>query len=365
MDTDRVLTQRLATQRLSSAPVATAADAVRLLGCVQSQERDHAFWSLGMRSRRRTYAGVQREFDRGAFVRTHILRPTWHFVVPADLRWILELTSPRVLAGMGGRHRQLGLDDPKVLSAGLDLLAKALQGKQFRTRRELGQYFADHGSPITAGEQLGHLIMVAELRALICSGPMHGVHHTYALVDEVIARTPRLERDAALVELVRRFFTGHGPASVRDFTRWSSLTVADTRHALAFLGDSLEQVEVDGIPHWYDPHAVPRRSSAAPAAYLLPTYDEATLTYPQVPFPSDHPEHRASDPFWATVVAGTRSIGRWKREVGPTTVTVTIDLAPGTSDADAQAADGAAGRLADFLERDLDIIRSDDAGAGR
>jgi hypothetical protein len=364
MDPDRVLTWRLATQRLSSAPVATAADAVRLLACVQSQERDHAFWSLALRSRRRTYGSVQREFDRGAFVRTHILRPTWHFVVPSDLRWILELTSPRVLSGMGARHRQLGLDDPKVLTVALDQLGNALRDKQFRTRNELGQWFAEHASPIRAGEQLGHLLMIAELQGLICSGPMHGVHHTYALVDEVIAPTPRLERDEALVELVRRFFTGHGPASVRDFTRWSSLTVADTRHAVTFLGDSLEQVDVDGTPHWYDPHAVPRRSSAAPAAYLLPTYDEVTLTYPQVPFPSSHPVHRASDPFWATVVAGTRSIGRWKRDVGPRTVKVTLDLAPGTSAAEASAATRAARRLAEFLERELEVVRSDDAGRG-
>jgi len=107
MDSTQVLAQRLGTQRLSSAPLSRAADAVRLLTCLQSQERDHAFSSLGMRSRKDRYAAVQCEFDAGAFVRTHILRPTWHFVAPEDLRWILALTSPRVLSSMAARHRQL------------------------------------------------------------------------------------------------------------------------------------------------------------------------------------------------------------------------------------------------------------------
>ena len=355
METERVLDQRLATQRLSSAPLPTAADAVRLLTCAQSQERDHAFFSLGMRSRSRTYAAVRREFDEGAFVRTHILRPTWHFVAPEDLRWVLELTSPRVLSGMAGRHRQLGLDDPKVLGDGLDLLAELLQDKQFQTRPELNDAFAERGSALTPGAQIGHLLLVAELRGLVCSGPMKGVHHSYALVDEVVPPSPSRTGDEALVELIRRCFTGHGPASVKDFTRWSSLTVADTKAALAELGDELEATEVQGIPHWHDSAKAPRRRRAAPAAYLLPVYDEVVLTYPQVNFPApdDHPYAAHPDPFWARVVCRGRNVGLWKRTVGATTVDVTVHLAPSLSDDERAEVCAAAQRLAAFLERDL------------
>jgi hypothetical protein len=311
LDRSRVLALRLATQRLSSAPLPTAADVVDLLTCVQGQERDHAFYSLAMRSRRSTYAAVRREHDAGAFLRTHLLRPTWHFVRPEDLRWILDLTSPRVLASMAGRHRQLGLDKAGVVDAGVEQVADLLRDRHFRTRADLGAELVRRGSAIGPGERLGHLLLVAELRGVICSGPMQGVHHTYALVDEVVAPTPAKARDEALVELVRRFFTGHGPATVKDFTRWSSLTVADTRSALAELGDDLEQVEVDGQPHWYDPEAVPRRSPAAPTAYLFPTYDEVVLTYPSVGFPAtpDHPYAARTDPFWAMVLADGDRLG--------------------------------------------------------
>ena len=361
MDTARVLARRLGTQRLSSAPLPRAADAVRLLTCVQSQERDHAFFSLSLRTKRETYAAVQREFDAGAFVRTHILRPTWHFVAPEDLRWILELTSPRVLSSMAARHRQLGLDDPRRMGDGIDLLCDLLQDKQFRTRPELGEAFVERRSPIKPGEQLGHLLLVAELQGLLCSGPMKGVHHSYALVDEVIPPTPARTRDEAMVELVRRYVAGHGPTTIKDFTRWATLTISDTKAALAEIGDDLEQVEVDGIPHWFDPTQVRRTSPAAPAAYLFPTYDEVVLSYPQVNFPSlpDHPYAEHPDPFWAWVVLDRANVGLWKRTVRADVVDVEVRLAPGVDAAGREQVRLAALRLARFLGRDLSYVENE------
>ncbi|WP_345501995.1 winged helix DNA-binding domain-containing protein [Pedococcus ginsenosidimutans] len=361
MDSARVLAQRLATQRLSSAPLPRAADAVRLLTCVQSQERDHAFFSLGLRTRHATYAAVRREHDSGDFLRTHILRPTWHFVAREDLRWILALTSPRVLSSMAGRHRQLGLDDTRRMDSGLSLLADLLQGRRHLTRAEIGEAFVERGSAIEPGPPLGHLLLVAELLGLLCSGPQKGVHHSYALVDEVVPPTRARDEDEALVELVRRFFAGHGPATVKDFTRWSSQTVARTKVALAQLGDVLEQVDVGGTPHWFDPEVVPRRSPAATSGYLFPVYDEVVLTYPTVPFPAvaDHPFAKHPDPFWARVVVDAQNVGLWKRSVRGGEVEVDVRLARSVDDQGRAAVREAAQRLADFLELELRYLEDD------
>ena len=352
---------RLTTQRLSAAPLPAAADAVRLLACVQSQERDHAMFSLGMRARRATFASVRAELDAGAFLRTHILRPTWHFVAPEDLRWILALTSPRVVPGMRARHHELELDDPRFLARAFDVLAALLAGRRYRTRRQIGDAFTAIGGLPEPGPQLGHALLLAELEGLICSGPIAGVHHTYALVDEVVPPAPALDREQAHVRLVRRFFTGHGPASVRDFTRWSSLTAAATNAALAGIGDELERAEIDGVPHWFDPAALARRRRDAPAGYLLPVYDEAVLTYPGVTFPKapGHPlERTAADAVWAPAVAGQRNVGAWKRTVGPRSVRVEVRLAASAIAGERLAVEGAAGRLARFFERELDLAVS-------
>jgi Winged helix DNA-binding domain len=356
VDASEAVSRRLATQRLTSPPLPSAAEVVRLLTCVQSQERDHAFFSLGLRSRRRTYAAVRREYDSGAFLRTHILRPTWHFVLPEDLRWILDLTSARVLASMRARHVQLGLHEPSRLLAGVDLFGELLRDRNFLTRVEIGEAFIERGAAVRPGEELGHLLLVAELEGLICSGPIKGVHHSYALVDEVVPPSPPMEREEATCRLVTRYVLGHGPTSAQDFARWSSLTLTDTRAALAELGDVLEQVDIEGTPHWYDPARPPRRSPAAPRAHLFPTYDEVVLSYPKVGFllAEGHPHDEHPDPFWAWVVLDEVNVGLWKRTVGAQTVEVVVRLAP-TVDRDGRdQVRAAAQRLAEFVERDLD-----------
>ena len=351
--TEQVLAQRLATQRLTSAPLATPAGVVELLTCVQCQERDHALFSLGLRTKDATMAAMRAALDRGDFVRTHVLRPTWHFVRPADLRWILALTSPRVERSMAARHRQLELDDAKVVGRGLDALAEVLAGRNHLTRPEIGAL--GHPALPVAGERLGHLLLVAELRGVICSGPSKGVHHSYVLVDEVVPPTPELAAEEALARLVHRFFAGHGPASAHDFARWSSLPVGEARRGVAALGDALSGIEVDGTPLWFDPAVRPRRRPRPPAAWLFPTYDEAVLTYPALNFPpaDGHPKPNSDDPFWARIVHGTTNVGAWKRTVGRDRVTVRAELARVGPDvrADVRAA---AGRLAEFLALPLD-----------
>lgn len=351
-----VLRRRLATQRLTSSPLGDPAEVVGLLTCVQSQERDHAFYSLGLRTRRASYASVRAAHDTGAFLRTHILRPTWHFVRPEDLRWILALTSARIESTMRARHAQLGLDGDTVLGAAIDALGDMLRGRNAMTRSEIGEEFLRQGGRIAAGEQLGHLLMIAELRGVICSGPIKGVHHSYVLVDEVIEPAPELDPDDALVRLVRRFFAGHGPASVRDFARWSSLTMTATKAALVEIGDDLEAVEIEGTSLWFDPATAARRSLRAASAFLLPAYDEAVLTYPHLNFPAadGHPSAEHPDPFWTWIVYDHVNVGLWKRTVGKDVVTVETRIATSLGEEGRTAVQGAAEHLARFLGHDLD-----------
>lgn len=362
MTRERAIRQRLTTQRLASAPLPAAADAVRLLTCVQSQERAHACFSLGIRARGATLRSVHAEIDALEIIRTHILRPTWHFVAPEDLRWILALTSPRVISGMAARHRQLGLHDARLMRRAYGTLEELLRDRTHLTRAQIGQEFQRRGRLPLPGEQLGHLLMLAELEGRICSGPIHGVNHTYALVDEVLPPAAAPDRAEAHARLAHRFFAGHGPATVKDFTRWSSLTVAGTNAALAALGDALERVEIDGVAHWFDPTALARRSPKAPGAYLLPTYDEAVLTYPAVNFPAldDHPYADHPDPFWAWVVADERNVGLWKRTVNGDRVAVDVRLAQSAGNRERAAVGDAARRLADFLELPLEYDEGQD-----
>lgn len=355
----RVHRRRLATQRLSSSGLGSGAEVVRLLTCVQAQDAPLAAWSLGMRMRSgTTYADVLAEQAAGGWVRTHVLRPTWHLVAPEDLRWVQRLTGPKVEASLAGRHRGLGLDDSTIGKA-LDLLTEILSGHPM-TRRELTKAFEERRLPCT-GEQMAHQLLVAELRAVICSGPPRGTEHTYVRADETLPSGPldSLEGDAARRELVRRFVAGHGPASDRDLSRWCTLTLTEIRGALNELGDRLESLEVGGQMLWFDP-TVPARTTRAHHAYLLPTFDEVCLTYAKTGFLRrvlKAPRPRLlSEAGGGIVVVGLEDVGIWKRTVGRTAVRVTLSLDMPLGRDDVAAVEAAAQDLAAFVERPLDDV---------
>lgn len=354
-----VLQRRLSVQRLVGARLPTAVDVVRLLACVQSQEHGHAFWSLGMRCAQSTLVDVRRQFDEGRYLRTHILRPTWHFVAAEDLRWILALTSPRVQQICRTRLRQLELV-PQDLDRGSELILAALAGGQHLTRPELAAALETGGVP-APGQRLAYLVMHAELAALICSGPMRGAQHTYARVDERVPATAELSREEALTELTWRFFSGHGPASVKDLVRWSSLTTADVYAGLELAGDRLERTVVEGEALWSDPTEAqtPSASSSAEQALLLPLYDEATLSYRQLNFPTapGHPHQPGTDLFVGSVVYEAVNVGIWRRTLQGGKVRVEVDLAPGVSSACEAAVATATRELAAFLGAELVVDR--------
>jgi len=351
----QVLRRRLAVQGLVGSRFTTAAEVVSRLACVQSQEYAHGFWSLGMRTTGRDYADVQREFDAGDFVRTHILRPTWHFVAAADLRWILALTSPRVLQGNRSRCRQLELDQAD-LDRGCELIVAALTGGRALTRNELGRVLEEAGLP-SPGQRLAYLVMTAELEGLICSGPMRGAQHTYAVLDERLPPTPAPTDEAALAELTWRYICGHGPTSVKDFTRWSSLTVATAEAGLRLVADRLERLEIDGQVLWFDP-AAGEPAADVSAALLLPLYDEATLSYPQRNFPlaPGHPHPPDGETFIGSVVVDAVNVGTWRRTVKGKKVLVETALAPDLTEPARAAVDDAVARLATFLGKELERV---------
>jgi hypothetical protein len=346
-----ILRRRLATQRLVGPKMPAATDVVRLLTCVQSQECAHAFWSLGMRSSAATMAEVQAEFDAGRFLRTHILRPTWHLVPAEDIRWILKVTSPRVQQVNWTIYRRENLDQA-VLDRGTELIIQVLGGRRYQTRAEIGEALAGQGLP-AEHLRLAYVIMNAELEGLICSGPMRGAQHTYALLDERVPSGG--QNDGDLPELARRFLAGHGPASAPDFARWASLTSAQAHSAVAEVAGELDAVEVDGVPHWFDPLAP--GPATFHGALLLPLFDEVTLSYPMINFPlaEQHPHPPGSDVYIGSVIIAETNVGLWRRVVQGQKVTIEVILSPTVSARSRAAVETAAAELAAFLGKRLEL----------
>src|SRR6266852_6469726 len=223
--------RRLHNQHITRRTLETPQALVEWLGAVQAQDFAAAKWALGLRLQGVTDDDIEQAFTDGAILRTHVMRPTWHFVSPADIRWLLALTAPRVHAASAYYSRRLELDEVAFRSTNA-VLANALQGGKQLTRDELASALQQAGI-ITEGEQrVTHIMMRAELDGIICSGARRGKQFTYALLEERAPQARALERDEALAELTRRYFTSHGPATVQDFVWWSGLTTADARVGL-------------------------------------------------------------------------------------------------------------------------------------
>lgn len=244
---------------------------------MQAQEFGPAKWGLGLRMPRGiTDAKIQRAFDAGRILRTHVMRPTWHFVAPADIGWMLELTAAGVHRRMAVYNRQMGLDSATFVRAA-KICERVLRDGNFLTRRELGEHFTKAGLP-GSGFRLGHLAMYAELERVVCSGPRRGKQSTYALLAERAPDGVRLSREEALSELARRYFRSHGPATLRDFVWWSGLTTPDAKRGLEM--HRARTVVADGTTYWSLGRADRVRSGPrGPLVSLLPIYDEYLVAY--------------------------------------------------------------------------------------
>lgn len=267
--------RRLASQRLTGTPFEQSAAVVGWLGAVQAQDYTGAKWALGLRTRGIVDADVDQAFNAGAILRTHVLRPTWHFVLPVDIRWLLMLTAPRVHALNAAYYRKTELDDT-LLKRSHSIIAKALEGGRHLTRAELAAELERAGIA-ASGLRLTYLVMHAELEGIICSGARRGKQFTYALLDERAPQTRTLTRDEALAELTLRFFTSRGPATPHDFSKWSGLTLADARTGLDAVKHVLAHEEIEGKAYWFADAPAPDESP--PRAYWLPNYDEYISSY--------------------------------------------------------------------------------------
>jgi hypothetical protein len=262
MEPEAVVRRRLRSQRLRGPGAASPENALRNLLAVQAQEFGYARWSLAQRVSAAaapavTAADIEQAVAEGRILRTHILRPTWHFVHRDDLRWLLALSAPRLEQANAGTYRQTGID-AAVAARSAEVLAGAVAGGKHlspgRPRREPSRRRVPGQGPAAclpdharrnqwrpgerhARAQPGRSVE-ADVRAVRRAGARRGG----------ILRSGRPE---ALAELARRYFSSRGPATVKDCADWSGLTMTDVRKGLQLTfeahPEALAETVIDGV----------------------------------------------------------------------------------------------------------------------
>jgi len=358
-----ICAQRLANQHLVKQTLGTASEVVRLFGAIQAQDYAGAKWGIAQRTTGATDAEIEQEIGAGQILRTHVLRPTWHFVSPADIRWMLALTAPRIRKAAAHHDRRLGIDDD-VRKRSRTALSRALQHRSQRTRNELAEALTKAGIRADGTQRLAHLMIHAELDGLVCSGARRGKQFTYALLDQCVPPTKELTRDEALNALASRYINTRGPATEDDFAWWSGLTKADARIALASV-DDLETRPIDGRNYWLPPRPAARGKSTA---RLLPNYDEYIVSYAdrEATHARVNPE-AVGETFdflgsYVIIIDG-HIVGRWKRSVTKKAVVLMLHPLTRLNAAERDAIHQQAHRFAGFLEQPLQIETTQTEGS--
>jgi DNA glycosylase AlkZ-like len=350
-----IVSRRLRNQKLIGSDVRGSADLVAWMGAVQAQDYPGAKWALALRSPALTNAAIDRDFDVGRILRTHVMRPTWHFVTPADIGWMVALTKDRVLAVCASYYRRMGLDAATCVKS-RRTLERILQGGRQLTRPEIAAAFSKANVP-SESIALGFLLMRAELEGVLCSGPRRGKQFTYALVEERVPPVPPLSRDESLATLARRYFTSHGPATVRDFSWWSGLTMQESRAGVDAIAESLAQETIGGLTYWFAPSRA-ARLPPSPDVYLFPNYDESGIAYrdravvPVLPRPG-RVAAGAEGPHLLWI--GGEIVGRWARK--PKAQHVVLEMQPfrRLTERERRALAAAATRFSRFMELEVEL----------
>ena len=347
---DWIARRRLRGLRLRGACLPTPGDVVGYLTAMQAQEHTYARWSVAQRTAGSPSATVvDAAFAEGRILRTHVLRPTWHYVAPKDLWCLVRLSGPMVDAANRPRYRDLGLN-AQTLNRSNDIIAHAVAGP-VRTRRELAAVLEEHGIS-SANQRLAHMLMHAELTAIVCNGPMRGTQHTYAAFDERVPPDQGLEGDEALAELAWRYFSTRGPATLNDFSWWSGINASDARRGLRAVQSRLSQLDIDGGTYWFTDESAPRLKQRVD---LIQCYDELIISYRQTrdvlrTQSATFPVPRHLDGFQHVVLLGGRLLGHWRVRADPAGTRIETRVSRQLDDSEQIALNSAIDRYRRFIE---------------
>lgn len=315
MNQAEIIQQRLINQQIACSTFKNAQDIVGYMAAMQAQEYAMAKWAIGLRLAQSTDAAIDHLFNEGKILRTHLMRPTWHFVAPQDIRWLLQLTAARVHSASAFMYRKSELS-PAIFKQCTDIIIRLLQGGKQLQRTVFKEAFEQEG--IATDEfRLAYIMMHAELEGVLCSGGREGKQFTYALLEERVPPTPKLTQEEALVALSTRYFASRGPATINDFTVWSGLTVKDAKIGIANLDSRFSKTMIKDKEHFFIPQTS-QPLDEEEMCFLMPDYDEYGMAYKDRSTLRDNTIpldliSRGNPIFNRMLVIDGKIVGSWKR----------------------------------------------------
>ncbi|MFN8411640.1 MAG: winged helix DNA-binding domain-containing protein [Anaerolineales bacterium] len=347
---------RLINQQITSSRFTSAKELVSWMGAMQAQDAAMVKWAVGIRLPQSTTQTIETALDKGEIIRTHVLRPTWHLVPADELRWMLALTAPHILAQTKSRQKELELSEA-VLKKSMSIIEKILRDGNHLTREEIILEL-NKGKIATDENRASHIFVYAELNLVICSGKAKAGKQTFALFEERIPKKKSISREDMLAKLAKTYFTSHGPATLQDFIWWSGLSVSQAKEGLELAKTSLNSEALESQTYWFgDSFTFPKSIEAS--AYLLPAFDEFIISYKDrtatLPITAHQQAISSNGIFWPVIVVNGQAIGTWKRTIKKQKVIISLNFFKQPDKKVRQSLENAAGAFGKFLELEPEI----------
>ena len=307
---------RMFNQQISSTKINGVKEIAGWMGAMQAQDYSMAKWAIGTRLPESSEKDIENAINKGDIIRTHLLRPTWHFVSSDDIHWMLELTAPAIKSSMKSRHKELELTEP-LLKRYVDLIQKSLEGGSHLTREEMVSIMKKE-KIATENNRASHILFMAELEGIICNGVIKNKKQTYALLNERVHKKKDFTKEEALEKLAKKYFLSHGPATLQDFTWWSGLPVRDARNALEMAKPHFISEKTDTNTYWLS-GSFPGKLTVENHVYLLPAFDEFMISYkdrtPSLSLIHNKKAISNNGFFRPIVILNGQVAGLWKRTI--------------------------------------------------
>lgn len=323
MKLNDIANARLISQQISNTKFKSPKEIVGWMGAMQAQDFNMAKWAIGLRLNNAIEKNIDLAIDSGEIIRTHLLRPTWHFVSADDIYWILDLSASRILSSMKGRNKQLELTD-KIFKKSFKIIEKVLRDGHYLIRKELvGEL--NKAKIETNNNRSSHILFTAELEGIICNGKMIGKQTSYALLNERIRKPGTIKKEEALAKLAEKYFKSHYPATASDFAWWSGLSVVDTKSAIEMIKSNFISEKINSEEYWF-PSSFSSPKKFQDTGFLLPAFDEFLISYKDrtaaIILENHGKAFSNNGIFWPTIVINGQVKGTWKREIKKDTLII-------------------------------------------
>ncbi len=319
-----IVNTRLISQQIAEKKFNTPTEIVEWMGAMQAQDFAMVKWAIGLRLPKSKEKEIHEAIDEAKIIRTHLLRPTWHFVSASNIYWMLKLTGPKIKSGMKGRLRQLELNED-ILNKANSIIEKSLEKEKYLTRKELVTEL-NKAKIQTHNNRSSHIFLNAELEGIIASGKMKGNQPTYALLAERVTQIKLFNKEEALFNLATKYFQSHSPATLQDFVWWSGLSVSDAKKAISSIKKNFISEKINDVEYLFS-NSDNYSKKIEKSVFLLPAFDEFLISYKDrsSSIISWHQSKVFSKNgiFWPTVVRNGKVEGTWKREMRKDKVIIT------------------------------------------